>query len=202
MKTTIAVYDDLIQARGAIQELEGAGIKHDQISLVVNDSNGQYKASIDSYMNAKDRAQEITDPMSQGTIAGSLLGGLLGVEAGLIAIAAVGLGSVVAAGGIATILMGGGVGTVVGGLTGALVGMNLNNEEAEFYAEAVRQGAALVAVESSEKMVYGVTTILKKYDPIDIDQRLAQWKEDGWTGPDSPPERVDPLPFPFASGNR
>lgn len=202
MKTTIAVYDDFIQARGAVQKLEGAGIEHDKISLVVNDRDGQYKASIDSYMNAKDRAQEITDPTSQGTIAGSLLGGLLGVEAGLIAIAAVGLGPVVAAGGIAALLAGGGLGTVIGGLMGALVGMNINNEEAEFYAEAVRQGAALVAVQSSEEMVYGVTTILKKYDPVDIDKRLAQWQESGWTGPDSPPESVEPLPFPFARGNR
>lgn len=108
----------------------------------------------------------------------------------------------VAAGGIAALLAGGGVGTVVCGLAGALVGMNLNNEEAEFYAEAVRQGAALVVVQSSEEMVYGITVILKKYDPVDIDQRLAQWKESGWTGPDSPPESVEALPFPFARGNR
>lgn len=202
MKTTMAVYDDLIQARGAIQDLEGAGIEHDKINLVVNDINGQYKASIHSYMKAKDRAEKMIDPMSQGTIRGSLLGGLLGVEAGLMAIAAVALGPLVAAGRIGTLLVGGGVGTVVGGLTRALVGMNLNNEEAEFYAQAIRQGAALVAVESCEEMVYGVTTILKKHDPVDMNHCLAQWKERSWIGLDGPAEEMEPLPFPIARGNR
>lgn len=201
MNTTMAVYNNLIQARGAIQDLEGAGIEYDQINLVVNDINGQYKASIHSYMKAKDRAEKMIDPISQGPRRGSLLGGLLGVEAGLMAIAAVSLGPLVATGRIGTLLVGGELGTVVGGLTRALVDMNLNHEEAEFYAEAIRRSAALVAVESCQEMVYGVTTILKKRDPIDMNHRLAQWKECDWTHLDARPEEIETLPFPIARGN-
>jgi uncharacterized protein (TIGR02271 family) len=52
------------------------------------------------------------------------------------------------------------------------------------YAEAMRRGSSVVVVEArSEEEAQRATTILGRFDPIDIDRRAAEWEASGWRRP-------------------
>lgn len=63
-------------------------------------------------------------------------------------------------------------------------------EEQGYYSEAVRRGAAVVAVDApSEPQLQKAQTILQGFGPIDMNQRAEQWRQSGWSGfdPDAAP---------------
>jgi hypothetical protein len=110
---------------------------------------------------------------------------------GLGALTIPGLGPVLAAGPLAialSTLLGAGVGAaaggVTGGLLGALIGLGIPEEEAEYYAEGVRRGGVLVTTQVQDGIADQIVNILDRHHPVDIHQRAAQWKEQGWKGYD------------------
>src|SRR5271168_454476 len=86
--------------------------------------------------------------------AGAVIGGTLGLLAGIGALAIPGVGPFIAAGPIMAALAGIGVGGAVGGLIGALVGMGIPEYEAKRYEGWVKDGGVLLSVhcDSSEKI--------------------------------------------------
>jgi stress response protein YsnF len=58
-------------------------------------------------------------------------------------------------------------------------------DEAYAYAEGVRRGGALVVVESSDDRAERGMEILRRLHPVDIHERTAQWRQEGWTGYDA-----------------
>jgi hypothetical protein len=77
---------------------------------------------------------------------GGVIGGTLGVLAGIGALAIPGVGPFIAAGPIMAGLAGLGVGGAVGGLVGALVGMGIPEYEAKRYEGRVKDGGSLLSV--------------------------------------------------------
>ena len=75
-----------------------------------------------------------------------MIGGTLGVLAGIGALAIPGLGPFIAAGPIMAGLAGLGVGGAVGGLVGALIGMGIPEYEAKRYEGRVKDGGTLLSV--------------------------------------------------------
>jgi hypothetical protein len=75
-----------------------------------------------------------------------VIGGTLGVLAGIGALAIPGVGPFIAAGPIMAGLAGIGVGGVVGGLVGALVGMGIPEYEAKRYEGRLKAGGVLLSV--------------------------------------------------------
>ena len=75
-----------------------------------------------------------------------LIGGALGLLAGIGALAIPGVGPFIAAGPIMGALAGLGVGGAVGGLIGALVGMGIPEYEAKRYEGRVKDGGVLLSV--------------------------------------------------------
>src|SRR5215471_8723413 len=57
--------------------------------------------------------------------------------------------------------------------------------EAHAYAEGVRRGGTLVVVESSDDRAERGMEILRRLHPVDIHERTAQWRHEGWTGYDA-----------------
>jgi hypothetical protein len=56
-------------------------------------------------------------------------------------------------------------------------------DEAHFYAEGVRRGGALVTVNAeNDELAARAVEIMKRYGAVDIDQRAAEWREQGWNG--------------------
>jgi len=66
-----------------------------------------------------------------------------------------------------------------------LVDLGVPYDEAHSYAEGVRRGSALVVVESSDDRSERGMEILRRLHPVDIHERTAQWRQEGWTGYDA-----------------
>jgi hypothetical protein len=78
-------------------------------------------------------------------------------------------------------LLGAGVGAAVGGLVGALVDAGLSEEHAGYYAEGVRRGGTLVSVEAEDRDVDRIIDNLDLHNPVDINERVSNWRAEGWT---------------------
>lgn len=159
MKTVVALYDEIEDARHAIEELVDSGIARDDISLIARDVDNQYSRSIDG----DETADNMGEAAIVGATSGAVVGGLSGVLVGLGALAIPGIGPVVAAGPVIAGLTGAGIGAVAGGILGALVGWGIPEEEAEYYAEGIRRGGTLVAVRVSDDRADDVIDVLEDY---------------------------------------
>lgn len=78
--------------------------------------------------------------------AGAVIGGTLGLLAGIGALAIPGVGPFIAAGPIMSALAGIGLGGAVGGFAGALIGMGIPEYEAKRYEGRIRKGGILLSV--------------------------------------------------------
>jgi uncharacterized membrane protein len=124
---------------------------------------------------------------------GAAAGGIGGLLLGLTPIVIPGIGPALAAGPLAATLMGAGLGAAAGGLMGALTDLGVPEEEAGYYAEGVRRGGVLVMVEAEEAMADRVVSILSHHHPIDLAERVEQWRQSGWTRFDPMEERESPV---------
>jgi hypothetical protein len=117
-----------------------------------------------------------------GAVTGGVVGGAAGLAASLMGLAIPGIGPIIAAGPIVAALSGAGVGAVAGGLIGGLTDMGVSKTDAEYYAESVRRGGALVTVRADDTRAERAAEILRDRGAIDIERRAGQWRERGWTG--------------------
>jgi hypothetical protein len=104
-----------------------------------------------------------------GAGAGAVVGGTLGLLAGIGALAIPGLGPFIAAGPIMAALAGIGVGGAVGGFAGALIGMGIPEYEAKRYEGRIQKGGILLSVhcDTSDQVKRG-KEILKNTGAEDI----------------------------------
>src|SRR5215475_16010619 len=70
-------------------------------------------------------------------------------------------------------------------LIDTLADLGVPYDEAHSYAEGVRRGGFLVVVESSDDHAERGMEILRRLHPVDIHERTAQWRQEGWTGYDA-----------------
>ena len=66
----------------------------------------------------------------------------------------------------------------------ALVEYGVSEEEAPVYAETVRRGGTLVSVRADESKADQAEAIMRKYNPIDMQERGRSYREEGWRGYD------------------
>lgn len=67
----------------------------------------------------------------------------------------------------------------------SLFGLEEHREEHGVYSEAVRRGSCVLSVNAaSDELRDRATDIMNRHDPIDIDERAAHWRSQGWTGYD------------------
>jgi uncharacterized membrane protein len=174
-KTVVALYDDIQQAHDAVRDLTSTGISRENISLVTNDAEESYAQQLNRGAETNIETSSTAENVGKGAGAGAVLGGLGGLVMGLGALAIPGIGPVVAAGPIAAALAGAGIGAAAGGLVGALVDLGIPEEEAMLYSEGVRHGGSLVSVQAEDRYVDRVIDILNQHQPIDLNERRAQW---------------------------
>jgi uncharacterized protein (TIGR02271 family) len=70
-------------------------------------------------------------------------------------------------------------------LSDTLADLGVPYDEAHTYAEGVRRGGTLVVVESSDDRAERGMEILQRLHPVNIHERTAQWRQEGWTGSDA-----------------
>lgn len=138
-KSVIGIVETQIQAERIVEELQQRGVSSNDISVLFPDKRG-----------SKDFAHEHNTKAPEGAVtgvsAGGVVGGTLGLLAGIGALAIPGVGPLIAAGPLMATLSGAAAGAAVGGVAGGLIGLGIPEYEAKSYEGKVRGGNILVAV--------------------------------------------------------
>jgi hypothetical protein len=142
-RTALCLVDTDEQARATVGQLTAAGFSQDDISVLFPD-----KGSTKEF--AHQRETKLPEGATVGAGTGGVLGGTVGLLAGLGALAIPGLGPFIAAGPLMAALSGGAIGAGLGGLTGALVGLGIPEYEAKRYEGKVKEGGILISVHSED----------------------------------------------------
>jgi hypothetical protein len=173
MTTTVSgMYDTFSAAQRAVQDLEAAGIPHDDISIVAN-RHGHVETT------------ESGTGAGTGAAIGTAVGGGAGLLAGLGLLAIPGVGPVVAAGWlvstVAGAVIGAGAGAVSGGIIGAMTSSGVTEDDAHVYAEGVRRGGAFVSARVTDAQAPTAEKIIQRHSPVDPAVRGRAYREGGWT---------------------
>ena len=139
--TVVGVFENRGRAEQAIEALERAGFRDDQIGIVTPSLEAPGAGGA-----AGEAGPGAGEGMATGGITGGVLGGLLGAAASLLL---PGIGPVLAGGILATTLGGAALGAAAGGLMSALTGMGVPEEEAHYYEGEFRSGHTIVTVKTN-----------------------------------------------------
>jgi hypothetical protein len=139
-KTAVfGIYSSLPNADNATDTLVRSGFPAADISALLPDNLGTKEIGTQKATKAPEGA-------ATGAGSGAVLGGALGLLAGIGALAIPGVGPFIAAGPIMAALAGVGVGGAVGGFTGALIGLGIPEYEAKRYEGRIQKGGILLSV--------------------------------------------------------
>lgn len=154
----VGVFRDRNDADRAVQELQRASFRDDQIGFAMRDEPG----AEDTLASAESAAGESA---ATGMLTGGLFGGLIGAAAsGLLP----GIGPVIAGGILASVLGGVAIGAAAGGVLGALIGIGIPEEEARYYESELHAGKTLVTVKTEGR--YGdAASILRRFGAQEIE---------------------------------
>ncbi|MBY0456301.1 MAG: hypothetical protein K2V38_03080, partial [Gemmataceae bacterium] len=160
---TVGVFETKARAEQAIADLKAAGFDEDKIGMVYRNAEGE---------TVKTGASEDTYA-EEGAVAGAAVGagamalGSLAVSLGVIPV----IGPVLAVGPLAAALISGAAGAAAGGITGALIGWGIPEEDAEYYQAEVQNGRFLVTVEANGRAA----------EARDILHRQSGFDRSGWS---------------------
>jgi len=161
MRTIVGLFDSFASAQSVVRDLEASGFNRSDINVIAP-------------------GEAIGHGRSEGTAtgAGIAIGAGLGLLAGLSIVAVPGVGAIAAVG---PILASGLMGAVAGGLVGSLMDAGVPSEEAEYYTEGVRRGGTLVMLAARDEDAPRAVEIIFRHNPVDLNERVLQWKQSGWT---------------------
>jgi hypothetical protein len=212
MKTIVGSFDSFDEAKRVARDLMDEGFRDSDVNVVASNVRGQYNTTATGTAGATStdysasrtasastlttdggglvdrdriRDRDVADDASgaaTGAVTGGVVGGAAGLAASLMGLAIPGIGPIIAAGPIVATLSGAGVGAVAGGLIGGLTDMGVSKTDAEYYAESVRRGGALVTVRADDSRAERAADIMRDHGAIDIERRADQWRERGWKG--------------------
>ncbi len=138
-KTAVfGIYTTVAAADQATDRLVKAGFLASNISALMPENLGSKEIGTE-------KATKAPEGVTAGVSTGAVLGGALGLLAGIGALAIPGVGPFIAAGPIMAGLAGLGVGGAVGGFTGALIGMGIPEYEAKRYEGRIKNGGILLS---------------------------------------------------------
>lgn len=185
-KTVVGLFDDFSSAQEAVKDLVQNGFARENISMIANDVRGDYSNEL------KDVNVSDADSVAAGAGIGAVLGGIGGLLLGIGIFVIPGIGPVLAAGPIIATLGGAGVGAVAGGMVGALTKAGVPKHEADIYSEGVRRGGTLLTVYTEDETAEQAAVIMNNHNPVDLEQRQAEWRSENWTSFD---EGAEPYAF-------
>ncbi len=136
--SVFGIYPTAAAADSGADALVRAGFPTGDISVLLSDPSSRELAH--------EKHTKAPEGTATGATAGGVIGGTLGLLAGIGALAIPGLGPFIAAGPIMATLAGLGAGGAVGGLVGAMSGLGIPEYEAKRYAGRVKDGGVLVSV--------------------------------------------------------
>lgn len=190
MAYILGLFEDNEDALSAIDGLVDAGFTKNEISVL---SKHYLTEEHDRIIHQK-RGEDL------GGFAGLLAGGYMGMFAGLVLVTLPGIGLGLATGAFAIVLGltgGGAVGATAGAIIGSklvpslMSGFDVSEDDAHFYAEAIRRDGVLVAVETDPAREAEVREIMREKNAVNIEERQQTWRSEGWESFD---EKIEPVP--------
>jgi hypothetical protein len=156
------IYQNEKQAERTVDDLMAVGFRNDDVSVLLPDNPGTKDF-------AHDKGTKAPEGTAAGVTTGGVIGGTLGLLAGIGALAIPGAGPFIAAGPIMAALAGLGAGGAVGGIIGALVGMGIPEYEAKRYEGHIKAGGVLLSVHcDTSEMIERAKDLLKHTGAQDI----------------------------------
>jgi hypothetical protein len=141
-KSVMCIVETQTKAETIVGEIDRAGFPRSDVSVLFPSKSG-----------TKDFAHEHNTKAPEGAVAGvsagGVVGGTLGLLAGIGALAIPGVGPFIAAGPLLAALSGAAAGATIGGIAGALVGMGIPEIEAKRYEGKIKGGNILIAVHTN-----------------------------------------------------
>ena len=134
-----AIFRDQTHAEAGVESLLHVGFRPEDISVLLADNVGTKDFAHEKHTKAPEGA-------AAGAGAGAVIGGTLGLLAGIGALSIPGLGIFIAAGPILGALAGAGGAGVAGGIVGAAIGMGIPEFEAKRYEGLIKEGRTLLSV--------------------------------------------------------
>jgi hypothetical protein len=145
--TIAAVFLDRRNAEKALDALRVAGFPPTDLGVLT------LVEGSDS-LQAKAQGADISESRTEegaiaGGVAGLGIGGAIGL--GVLALAIPGIGPALAAGTLASLFAATAGGVAIAGLTGALIGWGLSEQDAAFYEKELQAGRTIVTVSTDER---------------------------------------------------
>lgn len=138
----MGIYKTRLDVERAVDALKMDGFLTNDISVLMPDSAG-------SQDFAHTKGTKAPEGAATGAGTGVVIGGTLGLLAGIGVLAIPGIGPFIAAGPIMAALAGAGVGGTIGGIGGALIGLGIPEYEAKRYEGFIKDGGILLSVHAA-----------------------------------------------------
>lgn len=153
--TIVGVFEDRQKARQAIADLKKMGYTESQIGVITQGEE-------DSVDGATDTKAE--EGAAAGLATGAGLGALWGI--GILSNVLPGIGPALFGGTLGVILSSAAAGAAAAGIGGALVGMGIPDDDAEYYEGEFKAGRTIVTVDGGPKagLAQGVLTQYGAYN--------------------------------------
>lgn len=163
LQHAVGLFSTRQDAESALHRLRDAGFDMNKVSIVAQNATG-----VDNIAGAdvgKDKGEQAKGGAGAGATAGAATGGVLGLIGSLGVLAIPGVGPVAEVGIVlANTLLGGGIGAAGGGLLGALIGLGVPEDRANYYNDRVhKHNDYLVLVEGSEQDMRDAEAVLNNY---------------------------------------
>src|SRR5580698_4408707 len=156
------IYKSVAQAERAVDALTAVGFANNDISVLLTDAQT-------SHDFAHEKNTKAPEGTAAGATTGGIIGGTLGLLAGIGTLAIPGIGPLIAAGPIIAALAGVGAGGAAGGIIGALAGLGIPEYEAKRYEGRVKDGGVLLSVHcDTSKEIDRAKELLKNTGGEDI----------------------------------
>jgi hypothetical protein len=181
MTITISrLYNSYAEAKTAVRDLEAAGVKHGDISILASNADKSYDEKTGTFPDRDlDGKDDRAEAGRTGAGIGAAAGGAAGALAGLGMLAIPGVGPIVAAGWLVATLTGAAAGAATGGVVGALTQAGVSSEEAEVYAEGLRRGGAVVSARIADADAARLQDVMDR-SSVRIGDRATAYRQAGW----------------------
>lgn len=165
-KKIIGYFQDNNQAGQAANELKAKGFN--EISLLGNEKNGGEGSE-----SGDNKGMSLGDlNISNGTVTGGTIGGLVGLGLGTGVLGALGtaallipgVGPIVAMGPLAAILGG----AITGGVAGALIDYGIPKEHSDYYETKIKEGNSVMVLKTDEHKADEVARIMRNFGAKEV----------------------------------
>jgi len=159
---TIAVgaFEDRQRAQQAVDELRRLGFREDQIGVAARGDE-----HVEGATAVGEKGSKVATGAGIGAATGLGVGALwgIGILAGVMPV----IGPAIAGGTLATILSSAVAGAAAAGLAGALIGLGIPEEEAEFFDQEFKEGRTIVTVKADGRYDQAMA-VLRRFGAYDM----------------------------------